>query len=64
MLYGSVSAQRRRFRAGVELARRSMIFGVELSSKMTAASARSVKISGTQTLHFKLPEGGGTHIHL
>ncbi len=67
LLYGSFSTQQRQFHAGEEVARRIIILHVEVSPKVTAALARSVKVTsehGSQALHFKLPEGGEAHIRL
>jgi hypothetical protein len=65
--YGSFSDQRRDFQPGAEVARRTALIMVEVTSEQTASLARSVRIEGEpnrRSLRFKLPEGGAGQVPL
>src|SRR5687768_12484009 len=67
ILYGSSSDRPKDFKAGEQVARRIMIFFVEVTPKETAALAKSVRIESTpdgQFLKFKLPGGGESKVLL
>lgn len=62
VLYGSFSNTARSFKAGEEVARRVIIFAVDVTQEDTAVLARSIKI-GT-SLSLTLPEGGEVEVTL
>jgi|GEM_PF-3353576 len=63
VLYGSFSQQRKQLRAGGEVARRVVVFFVEVSPRETAKLAASVRLDGN-VLRFALPEGGEREVPL
>jgi hypothetical protein len=67
ILYGSYSDRRRQFRAGEEVARRTLIFYLEATPEETAALSKSYRVetkSGRRVLHFKQPDASETEILL
>jgi hypothetical protein len=67
MLSASFSERPRRFHAGDEVARRAVLFFVEVTPHETAALAKSFHIEEKEngrTLRFKLPEGGEAQVPL
>ncbi len=67
VLYASSSDQARSVKAGDEVARRVVLFLVEVDAKKTAILATSFRIadeSGAKVLRFKLPEGPEAHVPL
>ena len=67
VLYGSYAQGPKHFKAGDQVARRLILWFVELSPHQTAALTRSVRIedqAGHQVLRFKLPEGGEAEVPL
>ncbi len=67
VLYASSSNRPKRFKTGEEVARRVVVFLVEVDPKQTAALAKSFTIpdnAGAQVLRFKLPEGGAAEVPL
>jgi hypothetical protein len=67
VLYGSYSDRPRSFKAGDEVARRVLLFFVEVTPDETSALAESARIEDTpdgQVLRFKLPDGGEGEVPL
>ena len=67
VLCSSFSDRPKSFKSGEEVARRTVLFFVEVTPKKTAALSQSFKIedkSGSQMLRFKLPEGGEGNVPL
>jgi hypothetical protein len=67
VLYGSFSDRPQHFKAGDEVARRIVLFFVEVTPKTTSSLSRSFTIAegtGAQVLHCKLPEGGEATVPL
>ena len=65
--YGSFSEQARNFKAGEEVARRVVVFYLEVDPKRTAALTKACSIaanSGGRVLHLNLPEGGKAQVPL
>ena len=61
ILYASFSDTAKQFKAGDEVARRIVLFFVEVTPQQTSELSRSVKIEDTpggKALRFSLPEGG------
>ena len=63
VLYGSYSDRPRSFKAGDEVARRIVLFFVEVTPEETSALSQSVRIEG-DVLRFTLPEGGEAEVSL
>lgn len=66
-LYASFSDRARDVKAGEEVARRVVIYFVEVDAKKTAALAKSATVTmkdGVPVLRFKLPEGGKAEVPL
>jgi hypothetical protein len=67
LLFGSFSNQRRKFKTGDEIARRIIVYAVDITPEQTSALAKSVKIKDTpegKELRFDLPEGGEANVLL
>jgi hypothetical protein len=67
ILYGSFSNQRRKFKAGDEIARRIIICAADISPEQTEELLKSSKLQHTaagKELHFKLPDGGNAKVRL
>lgn len=67
VLYGSFSGTPRSFKAGDEVARRVVVYFVEVTPDETSALSQSVKIEDTpggQVLRFRLPEGAQGEVPL
>jgi len=67
IFYASFSDAAKQFKAGDEVARRIVLFYVEVTPEQTSELARSVKIEdgpGGQVLRFSLPEGGEAEVIL
>ena len=67
VLYGSFSDHPRHFKAGEQVAQRTVLFFVEVTPRTTSALSKSFIItgkSGSQILRLKLPEGGHTEVPL
>jgi hypothetical protein len=67
VLYGSFSDHPQHFKAGEQVAQRTVLFFVEVTPKTTSTLSQSFSIaekSGTPVLRFKLPEGGQAEVPL
>jgi hypothetical protein len=67
LLYASYSDRPRQFRAGETVARRVVLFFVEVTPKKTAALAQDFRLEATanpRVLRLKLPEGGAAEVSL
>jgi hypothetical protein len=67
VLYGSFSDRPQHFKAGDQVAQRTVLLFVEVTPKTTSTLSRSFTIaekSGAQVLRFKLPEGGQAEVPL
>ncbi len=67
VLYGSYSDRPRSFKAGDQVAKRIVLFFVEVGPEETSALSESVRIvdgPDGQVLRFRLPEGGESEVSL